>query len=624
MLTRQYKTNSKRKRAPEEILVSRNVKQKFSSSSTTGNASASERSLTKNVAFKNVLTKASVPRRPLYSNKVATINNSALTTLPISSKPVPPRSSKSTVSQKNAATMSYSGTKIVPYDAGGNFTGKVSPANLNKAEISRLRSEIAQHKKKLAEIQQEAAECEEYNKAIEAEFSGLHDELVKKQADSYDKELKVLDEQLNAMNEENNRLHKNVQVLNKDLRYKYEKIEEKKSLQESRLKQILENYNGLNSEENTRKELHNQLLDLKGNIRVMCRVRPCTDKENDVVLAKLKCSDDKRSIEISTERKSLWRTVVDTSTFKFDCVFDSNADQDQVFSEISPLVQSAIDGYNVCIFAYGQTGSGKTYTMEGDVNNLEKKGMIPRAIDIIFDKIKELEKLGWNFEAYVQYVEIYNETIQDLLGDEDKKNKKLYKDRKKTYKESKDLYKIMYNDNTRMTIVENADRRKVSRKEDMESLLRKASNRRSKASTNSNSVSSRSHGVFIFHLEGEYPIGNESSRGSLSLIDLAGSENIDKSGSTGNQLKETQNINKSLSDLKTVIQQIKDKASYVNYRDSMLTNLLKYSLGGTAKVCMLVNVSPFADSVSETKNSLTFGQTARKAHVGTASRSGRF
>jgi len=113
----------------------------------------------------------------------------------------------------------------------------------------------------------------------------------------------------------------------------------------------------------------------------------------------------------------------------------------------------------------------------------------------------------------------------------------------------------------------------------MESLLRKASIRRSKASTNSNVVSSRSHGVFILHIEGENPSGNESSRGSLSLIDLAGSENIDKSGSTGNQLKETQNINKSLSDLKTVIQQIKEKSSYVNYRDSMLTNLLKYSLG---------------------------------------------
>ncbi|CAG8484145.1 15308_t:CDS:2 [Funneliformis caledonium] len=622
MLTRQYKTNSKRKRAPEEILVSRNVKH-----STTGNASTSERNLSKNVTAKKVLTKASIPRRPLYSNKVVTINNSTVKTLPISSKPVL-RSNKSIVSHKNATT-SYPGTRPVPYELGGNFTGKVYSANLNKAELARFRSEIAQHKKQLAEIQREAAESEEYNKAIEAEFPGLHDELTKVKLDcdimlADIEQSKVLDEQLNVMNEENNRLHENVQKLNQDLRYKNEKIAEQKSLQESRLRQIQESYNGLNSEENTRKELHNQLLDLKGNIRVMCRVRPCTDGENDVVLAKLKCSDDKRSIEISTERMSLWRTKVDTSTFKFDCVFDQKADQDQVFSEISPLVQSAIDGYNVCIFAYGQTGSGKTYTMEGDVNNPEKKGMIPRAIDVIFDKIKELEKLGWKFEAYVQYVEIYNETIQDLLGDENKTNNERKKLHKKTYKESKDLYKIMYNESTRMTIVENAERRKVSRKEDMESLLRKASNRRSKASTNSNLVSSRSHGVFIFHLEGEYPIGNASSRGSLSLIDLAGSENIDKSGSTGNQLKETQNINKSLSDLKTVIQQIKDKASYVNYRDSMLTNLLKYSLGGTAKVCMLVNVSPFADSVNETKNSLTFGQTARKTHVGTASRSGRF
>lgn len=113
----------------------------------------------------------------------------------------------------------------------------------------------------------------------------------------------------------------------------------------------------------------------------------------------------------------------------------------------------------------------------------------------------------------------------------------------------------------------------------MESLLRKASDCRSKSSTNSNAVSSRSHGVFILHLEGENPLENMSSRGSLSLIDLAGSENIDKSGSIGDQMTEAQNINKSLFYLRNVIQQIKDKLNYVNYRDSVLTSLLKYSLG---------------------------------------------
>jgi kinesin family protein C1 len=253
-------------------------------------------------------------------------------------------------------------------------------------------------------------------------------------------------------------------MLKKDLKHKNDKIIEQKSLQESLLRQIKDNYDNLKAEENTRKELHNQLLDLKGNIRVMCRVRPCSDKEveNNAKMAILKCSDDKRTIQVSTERLRLWQVQVETSTYEFDHIFGENADQSEIYTELSPLVQSAIDGYNVCIFAYGQTGSGKTYTMEGDVDS-PKKGVIPRAIDEIFDKIKDIEKLGWKFEVYVQYIEIYNETIQDLLIEEDKANKehkKSYKDRKKSYKESKDLYKIVYNDNTHITTIENAERRK--------------------------------------------------------------------------------------------------------------------------------------------------------------------
>jgi kinesin family protein C1 len=231
-------------------------------------------------------------------------------------------------------------------------------------------------------------------------------------------------------------------------------------LYESQLKQIRECYARLKVEEDTRKELHNQHLDLKGNIRVMCRVRPYTDNDNDIELTNLECSDDKRTIQISTKRLRLWQMQIEKSRYEFDHIFDESADQKEIYLELSPLVQSAIDGYNVCIFAYGQTGSGKTYTMEGDVNSPEKKGIIPRSIDEIFDKIKDINKLGWIFEVYVQYVEIYNETIQDLLIDEDKDHKKAYKDRKKSCRENKDLCKIVYNEDTRLTIIENAERRK--------------------------------------------------------------------------------------------------------------------------------------------------------------------
>ncbi|PKK68872.1 kinesin-domain-containing protein [Rhizophagus irregularis] len=442
--------------------------------------------------------------------------------------------------------------------------------------------------------------------------------------------MKKLNEHCDVANEESNKLSEIILESRKGLELRNNKIIEKRLLYEYQLKQIQEIYAGLKAEENTRKDLHNQNLDLMGNIRVMCRVRPYTDKEKEIEQVSLECFDDKHTIQVSTKRLRLWQMQIEKSTYEFDHVFNTSADQKEVYLELSPLVQSAIDGYNVCIFAYGQTGSGKTYTMEGNVNSPEKKGVIPRSIDEIFDKIEETNKLGWNFEVYVQYIEIYNETIQDLLIDEDKDRKKSCKDRKKSFKEdrkksfkeSKDLCKIVYNEDTRMTIIENAERLKISKKKDMEILIDKASNHRSKSSTNSNSVSSRSHGVFILHLEGENPLEKMSSRGSLSLVDLAGSENIDKSGSVGDQMTEAQSINKSLFYLRYVIQQIKDKSNHVNYRDSVLTSLLKYSLGGTAKVCMLVNVSPSTDSTNETKKSLSFGQDARKAHVGTAMRNG--
>lgn len=272
--------------------------------------------------------------------------------------------------------------------------------------------------------------------------------------------MKKLNEHCDVANEESNKLSEIILESRKGLELRNNKIIEKRLLYEYQLKQIQEIYAGLKAEENTRKDLHNQNLDLMGNIRVMCRVRPYTDKEKEIEQVSLECFDDKHTIQVSTKRLRLWQMQIEKSTYEFDHVFNTSADQKEVYLELSPLVQSAIDGYNVCIFAYGQTGSGKTYTMEGNVNSPEKKGVIPRSIDEIFDKIEETNKLGWNFEVYVQYIEIYNETIQDLLIDEDKDRKKSCKDRKKSFKESKDLCKIVYNEDTRMTIIENAERRK--------------------------------------------------------------------------------------------------------------------------------------------------------------------
>merc|ERR1719453_1674924 len=105
--------------------------------------------------------------------------------------------------------------------------------------------------------------------------------------------------------------------------------------------------------------------------------------------------------------------------FAFDQVFAPNATQGAIFEEIALLVQSALDGYRVAIFAYGQTGSGKTYTMEGaqgEDRTSENAGMIPRTVDLIFAEMKDLRERGWSFQVHVTMLEVYNETVCDLLG----------------------------------------------------------------------------------------------------------------------------------------------------------------------------------------------------------------
>lgn len=139
-----------------------------------------------------------------------------------------------------------------------------------------------------------------------------------------------------------------------------------------------------------RKDLHNAVMDLRGNIRVFCRVRPPLPSEED----RLECAWkylDESSLEIGATDGSNKRME-----FSFDHVFHSRTPQEDIFENVAPLIQSALDGYNVCIFAYGQTGSGKTYTMDGVPTSL---GVIPRTVDLIFDSVEQYKRLGWEYEV---------------------------------------------------------------------------------------------------------------------------------------------------------------------------------------------------------------------------------
>lgn len=367
----------------------------------------------------------------------------------------------------------------------------------------------------------------------------------------------------------------------------------------------------LRSEETIRRELHNTIQELKGNIRVFCRVRPMLASEESQRSCAFSFGQDER--ELVVESTSLNETICGNKKaapkheFMFDKVFTPSSSQGDVFGEISQLIQSALDGYNVCIFAYGQTGSGKTFTMEGNHGDHEAKGMIPRALEQVFRTSQDLREKGWQYTIEASFLEIYNETIRDLLGSGDSN--------------TKHEIKIVNPSNTGgacEVTVTNVKTVTVTSETQVYSLLEKATQNRAVAATQCNERSSRSHSVFRLKLVGENQLTGEKCQGTLNLIDLAGSERLSQSCSTGERLRETKNINKSLSNLGNVIMALANKEQHIPYRNSKLTFLLQNSLGGNSKSLMFVNISPKEESLQETLCSLRFATKVNQCNIGTA------
>lgn len=363
----------------------------------------------------------------------------------------------------------------------------------------------------------------------------------------------------------------------------------------------------LHAGETARRKLHNDLQELKGNIRVFCRVRPLLANEVGGGVRVPGGHGIGEPEDIIIEQPSEGATgvaTVKTNPFMFDKVFGADTNQQVVFEEIAQLVQSALDGFRVCIFAYGQTGSGKTFTMEG---NHEHLGVIPRAVQQIFEHANHLKERGWSFSFEVSFLEIYNETIRDLLNEREDTNNS--------------NHEIRHNGNK--TTVTDLTVQPVETVDSVLNLLTVAGRNRAVAETLCNDRSSRSHSVFSMRISGSSSVTNESVEGLLNLIDLAGSERLSSSGSTGDRLKETQAINKSLSALGDVIAAIAAKESHIPFRNSKLTYLLQNSLGGNCKTLMFVNVSPAAQSIGETLCSLRFATKVNSCHIGTARRNAK-
>lgn len=346
------------------------------------------------------------------------------------------------------------------------------------------------------------------------------------------------------------------------------------------------------------RRLYNEVQDLKGNIRVYCRIRPFLPGQ----------SKKRTTVEYIGENGEL---VISNPSkqgkdshrlFKLNKVFGPAATQEEVFLDTQPLIRSVLDGYNVCIFAYGQTGSGKTYTMSGpNMTSQEDWGVNYRALHDLF-QISQNRKSSISYEVGVQMVEIYNEQVRDLLSS-DGPHRRLG---------------IWSTTQPNGLAVPDASMHAVTSTADVLELMRIGLMNRAVGATALNERSSRSHSVLTIHVYGMDLETGAVLRGNLHLVDLAGSERVDRSEATGERLREAQHINKSLSALGDVIFSLAQKSQHVPYRNSKLTQVLQSSLGGQAKTLMFVQLNPDVDSYSETISTLKFAERVSGVELGAA------
>ncbi|KAI1827520.1 P-loop containing nucleoside triphosphate hydrolase protein [Xylaria intraflava] len=364
-------------------------------------------------------------------------------------------------------------------------------------------------------------------------------------------------------------------------------------------------------EEERRHRLFEQVQELKGNIRVMCRIKPPSDAAKDALITFQPQWNDLEEdkidgITIPTVREDPTEPGKmlpgKPRDFNFERVFDEKCTNGDVFDEISQLVQSVMDGKKVCIFCYGQTGSGKTFTMskrQGDGDD----GVIPRTQGMIFGEVERLKTLGWEFTVEGSYLEVYQDKLYDLLASRHSKPEPL------TVDPLGDELKIKGHD---FTLLNEA--------RDLDEMIRTADSNRHVAATAKNDRSSRSHSILVLKIHGVKRGADgevvRTRKGTLNLIDLAGSEKPDKNGSP-QVYREGVEINSSLSYLRTVLSGLgQGRTEGVDFRSYTLTQLLRPSLGKGCRTLMFVMVSPLKENENETIRSLEFARDAQKVKMG--------
>ncbi|CAL1294918.1 unnamed protein product [Larinioides sclopetarius] len=331
------------------------------------------------------------------------------------------------------------------------------------------------------------------------------------------------------------------------------------------------------------------------NIKVVVRCRPMNETEKSANFRNIvEVNQVEGSVTLSNPNGSEYDPP---KTFTFDTVFGTDSTQLDVYNLAArPIIDNVLEGYNGTIFAYGQTGTGKTFTMEGNRDIAEQKGIIPNSFAHIFGHIAKAEG-DKRFLVRATYLEIYNEEVRDLLGKDQSVCLEV--------KERPDIG--VYVKNLTGVVVKNAD--------DLDRIMTLGSKNRVVGATNMNLHSSRSHAIFSITVESceeGFDRKEHIRAGKLHLVDLAGSERQSKTGSSGQRLIEATKINLSLSTLGNVISALVDgKSTHIPYRNSKLTRLLQDSLGGNAKTLMCANIGPAGYNYDESLSTLRYANRAK-------------
>ncbi|OIW05778.1 hypothetical protein TanjilG_23564 [Lupinus angustifolius] len=359
------------------------------------------------------------------------------------------------------------------------------------------------------------------------------------------------------------------------------------------------------SDSNSNFSNHKNDKDKGVNVQVLVRCRPLSEDESRVnTPIVISCNEGRR--EVSAVQNIANKQI--DKNFAFDKVFGPNSQQNEVYEQaVSPIVYEVLEGYNCTIFAYGQTGTGKTYTMEGGARQKNGEfpsdaGVIPRAVKHIFDI---LEAQNAEYSMKVTFLELYNEEITDLLTPEETS--------KAVDEKSKKPIALM-EDGKGGVFVRGLEEEIVCTANEIYKILEKGSAKRRTAETLLNKQSSRSHSIFsiTIHIKECTPEGEEMIKsGKLNLVDLAGSENISRSGAREGRAREAGEINKSLLTLGRVINALVEHSGHIPYRDSKLTRLLRDSLGGKTKTCVIATISPSIHCLDETLNTLDYAHRAK-------------